>query len=149
MKSKYLFMLIVSVITLSVCLVADQIHCAVNRADSCMMLVELVFWASLILHAVETPFVIRFGSRKGNIIRGFCLIALLFALVICVLFSMSKALGWIASLAEFVLKLSEGDLSREMLWICAVAPLIALPLYFASYKLSCRLYRKGAECFDR
>lgn len=148
-KSKYLFALLLYMITLSACFIADTLNCALHGAAPVFETVALVFWVQLIFSALEFPFVIRFGSKKGNNIRAVIVIALLFIVIVYALFGDISMFITEESFYDFATRLLKGEIgAMEMLWVNAVIPYVAITLYILSYKLSCKFYQKGAESFE-
>lgn len=149
-KSKYLFVLLTSTISISVCLIADIINCAVNEAGSVFQLVALIFWLQLLFNAIEIPFVIRFGAKKGNNLRAVIFISILFIVIVYALFGDISMFGSDEDFYDFALKLIKGEVGmQETLWLNALLPYVSVTLYILSYKLSCKLYPKGAEGYER
>ena len=148
-RSKYLFSLFLSVVGISVCYIVDMLNCAINAAQSVFQIVVLVFWIQLIFVALELPFVIRFGNKKGNNIRAFIFIGILVFAIIYGLFGDISVFVSEESFYDFAFSLLKGEIgANEMLWTNALIPYVAIALYILSYKLSCKLYQKGAESFE-
>ncbi len=149
-KSKYLFTLLISIVNISICFLADTVNCAINDTFSTFSITVLIFWLQLLFKAIELPFIIRFGEKRGNNIRAIILLSVLFIVVVYLLFGDLSVFMSEESVYTFLSKVAQGTaLQNEMMWAAGVLPFAATALYILSYKLSCKFYRKGAETYER
>lgn len=127
---------------------ADGLYCAAaadlgmtDTADISGIAVPLVF-VQILLRAVDIPFTYRFGSKTGSIIKMICMVAIAILLSVTLIFLMDD---WdsAAALAE---KLFTGYSSSLLLaGLFATIPAV----YCLSYRMTCRLYLKGVEQYDK
>ncbi len=147
-KSKYLFVLILSFIAMSVCLIADQFHMAFRHAATEQLLIEMLTCMVLFLNALEIPLVIRFGVKKGNMLRMVLFIGVAFAFITFLMLGTASATDSIERIGLFVERLLNGEMGTGMTWFVAMVPYVTLGLFYGSYRLSCILYAKGAENYE-
>ncbi len=92
----------------------------------------------LICRAAEIPFIIRFGVKNGSLIKTILLVVIAF---ICVIYYVINK----AAVIKYLLKVKGSDISKV---IDTPSPFLftaAAVLFYLSYRLSCKLYMKGAE----
>lgn len=96
----------------------------------------LLFFFQLLFNAVDLAFTIRFGIKRGSIIKTIFMIIVFIALVLILLFNP-------AGLAEnFSEAIMEGNIPPFMKW---VFPVISVIVYIISAMISCTLYMKGVD----
>lgn len=145
-QSKYYLLLLLNLIVLFFTFLTDTVVVAIEKdlsvsvASNC----ALLFCLQLILSAVETPFIVRFGAQRGMLIKGALLGVLFSAFGIYLLFG---------DLTFFLGEDPVGDIYRyltggKMIWVTALTPFVAVFLYYLSYQISVRVYRKGAENYE-
>ena len=111
------------------------------------LLLETLFFFNIFCCAVETVFMIRFGSTHANNVRAIPLLILFLIAMLYLLFGDLGALNQ-DTLGEETMKLVTGERKLVILpLIRAIFPFVSIILYILSYKLSCKLYRKGAETY--
>lgn len=103
----------------------------------------LLFYLQLFLRAVDLPFVVRFGMKQGSMIKMILFIAVL--LVILIIFAVIPDL--MIAFIETVEKLMEND--NGMLVLTGVFPYVSIGMFVLSYQISCKLYMKGVEHYDK
>lgn len=113
-----------------------------------MSIAVFMQWIMLIFNAVEFPFMVRFGTKAGGFIKSAFMIALMLIFIEYALFGdfssdSEKIFAFIESLSETT------AMSDIMCILTAVFPCAAAGLYYLSYKISCKLFLKGAEEYDR
>jgi hypothetical protein len=146
--SKYYEMALLSSVLLVWGAVCDQLICLVNGlSGSTLGLRMCFFFIQLFLRAVETPFLVRYGSKAGKQVKLLVLMGVAFLVVVYLLFGPLPDSG---TLFETIGRwfLSEEKMSGLMLGAAAILPYAVLALYYVSYRISCRLYQKGVETYD-
>lgn len=130
---------------------ADYLYCTMGyqvtkQVIEPSVIVTLLFYIQLFLRAIELPFFIRFGMKRGSTIK--IILGLLSVLVFTMLVALdpfdivTKAVGMIDSLRA-------GDVSDAITLLIALFPFLALGSYYLSYRISCKLYMKGVEQYDK
>lgn len=147
-KAKYLGTLMLSSFVTHWCYFTDIFASVINDKAGGMlsMTVITMFFVQLTFKAVEIPFVVYFGEKNGNNVKVGILLILIFAVGIYFLFGDLSLFG---SMDDFMKWLTELITGEGMLKISAVVPYISIALYYFSYRISCRLYTKGAVNYVR
>lgn len=102
----------------------------------------LVF-LQILLRAIDIPFVLRFGSKKGSMIKLIGIVG--FTLLLSVLILANP--GDIdVVLYDFVTSLVSGERASQL---ASALLVLMLAAYYISYRISCRLYLKGVEDYDK
>ena len=104
-----------------------------------------LFYIQLFLRAVELPFFIRFGIKKGNLIKTIGLIALVVVFLILMLVNPG---GMVENAFETIYKLKSKEAMDTLTLLIGIFPVISVVGYYLSYEVSCRLYMKGVEQND-
>ncbi|WP_432649716.1 ABC-2 transporter permease [Huintestinicola sp.] len=149
--SKYGFSLIVLVGSVFVSYIYDVIACAAADLDfSALPFISNLFFLLILMLSVEIPFSIRFGSVNGNKYRAMIVILLLFAGMVYLLFGDLSIFGEPEKLIDSLIKLVKGEgIPDALLIIMGIFPYFSIVMFCLSYKLSCRLYIKGIESFEK
>lgn len=149
--SKYYFSLIVLVGSAFVSYIYDVIACAAADLDfSALPIISNLFFLLIFMLSVEIPFSIRFGSVNGSKYRAIIVILLLFAGMVYFLFGDLSIFGEPEKIAESLMKIINGEgLPDALLILMGIFPYFSLAMFYLSYKLSCRLYIKGIESFEK
>lgn len=143
--SKYYTMLLINVWITFICYISDSIVGVICPGGSVLTAIYDIFVITVLYNAVTMPFLIRFGGDKGLATAGIALGSVVFAVMVYFLFGdisflyVDDPMGVIMELLT-----SEG-----MLFITAILPYISLLLYYLSYRISLKIYRKGAEDYGQ
>ncbi len=156
-KSKYITTLLLPFIAMNICLVTDIIATAildlrpdVVQVTSFMGIYTGMFMMIILLNAIELPFMIRFGVKKGANVKAVIFLGILAAAGIYFLFGDISMFGTMEDFIQFLLDVLNGKRGgTTLLAISALMPPITLALYYLSYLLSCKLYLKGVEQLEQ
>lgn len=142
-QSKYYIILIVNLVVLFAEFVTD---CAVvlllnDVGASAISIIYVIFCLIIIGNAIELPFLVRFGSANGLNIK------------LCMMVLVPTMIGIYALFGDISMFMEEDYLTvfekifstATAAWIQALLPFVAILFYYGSYRLSLKLYRKGAE----
>ena len=143
--SKYYTMLLINVWITFICFISDSIVGVICPEGSVLTVIFDIFVITLIYNAITMPFYIRCGGDKGIATAGIALGGVVFAVIVYILFgdiSFFYVDDPVAAILEFLS-------SQWMLFITSVLPYIAVALYYLSYRISLKLYRKGAEDYGQ
>lgn len=110
-----------------------------------------IFFIQILLRAVEMPFIIRFGEKHGRTYKILLISTIAFVGVVYLLFGPLPENMSLDGFFEFIVRFvkNEAAVSTTMLGVAALFPYIALLLYYGSYKISCKLYQKGVNNYDK
>lgn len=148
-REKYIFTLLMYVAVYLWCNITAYFTAVFNGTAS-ILLAFVMFCVMLIAHAIEFPFLVRFGSKAGAQLKTTLLIAVMVVAFEYIFFGDLSIFGSPEAIADFIVKLSDsGALSDITLVLMAILPYFAVGLYYLSYKISCKLYLKGAEEYER
>jgi len=103
--------------------------------------VPLIF-AQLLLRAIDIPFTLRYGNKKGTLIK------LIYSLVFIIIISamiLTNFCNFSVVLFETGEKLFSGD---NLSLVFGVFNVSVLVIYYMSYRISCSIYLKGVEQYD-
>ena len=109
--------------------------------DAGNMVLPLIF-LQIFLRAVDIPFTYRFGAKKGSIIKMILMVLCAITMLIVIMINIDDLDVIIDGIKDKMAHYSETPLIPAIL----ASTLIA---YYISYRISCRLYMKGAELYDK
>jgi hypothetical protein len=126
----------------------DTIRFVVSGTESARItnVFILMFFMLIFFNSIDIPLMIRFGQRKGSIIKTTA--TLIIATVGVVIFDNmpDKYQEIFFNAINGVLK---GQASDEMLLITPICILLCLAAYPISYNISCKLFMKGVNNYDK
>lgn len=144
---KYYFTLAAHSVILFVGMLCDAVFIAVvgSTSVSSMTMGVLFYCISLILNALEYPFYFRFGSDHGSQVKGASIWTVILLIMIYLLFGDISFLME-GNFADFFAALFS---STAMMWSMAVLPAVSLVIFYLSYLVSLKMYRKGMENYEQ
>lgn len=125
----------------------DRGYCAVaadmgiTEIDEVSGIAVPLCFVQILSRAIDIPFVYRFGSKKGSIIKMIFMVT--GAVVLSVLMILNTE--HFDTVIEMCKKVFNVQNSSLILSVCLV---VCLALYYLSYRITCRLYLKGVEQYD-
>lgn len=145
-RSKYYFVFAEYVAILFIQFITDVIVCGIvnDSAVSASLLLMVIFSIILILTAVEIPFIVRFGSSHGIQVKGAVMAVIVLIIAIYFLFGDISIFDEPDILAALQEKLTDAVTLGTTAIICGGA----IPLFYLSYRISVKLYMKGAENYE-
>lgn len=145
--SKYLINFLITTCVFNLLTVIGSLNSAIYDVDiTIFQTLGFQFaWLQLLIYAIETPFVLAFGSKTGNYIR--MLIIALFSLGF-IIYGLFGDLSIFGSPVEFFMWL-KNFLSDSSSYFLLLTPPAILCLYYISYRISCAVYLKGGDSFDK
>ncbi len=145
--TKYYAVLIWHIVLLFFCFVTDTIAMVVygNTVASGISVAVVIFAFRMLVMSFEIPCMVRYGAQTGMNVEGSC-VGILFILI-----------GIYALFGDISFFLQENVrdaifaflTSGNVLWILAILPYVAGVAYYVSYRISLKLYRKGAESYGQ
>lgn len=106
--------------------------------------IELLYF-QLFLRAIDIPFIVRFGMKQGYMIKMILIVIALLIMVAVFAASPRVILGF----GDVLEHLISNENENGMLVITGVFPYVSIGLFAFSYKISCKLYMKGVEHYDK
>jgi len=118
-------------------------------AGSAMTIYATLFFVQIFLRAIDIPFTIRFGQKQGRMVKLFVLIAVTMIFIVYGLFGPIPEVDS-NSVIEAMIRwfLDEKKLSVMLSGIISLFPYVAFGMYYVSYKISVKLYRRGIESYE-
>lgn len=108
-------------------------------------LISILFFAQIFFRAWDMTFVIRFGTRVGQIVK---LCVFTFGAIGLVLL-LNAFPDQIYTTTEFLKSLFSSDGDNKAMAVVGVLPFLCMGCYFLSYRLACKIYLKGALQYGR
>lgn len=149
--SKYIFSLILSFAMLTYLSVILSINAVIQGRDSGVMNVMIIiFILQIYLRSIEFPFIVRFGGKTGNNFRIAISFVLTFGVIIYYLFGDLSIFGTMDEFFDWFFGIISGKgFGNVLSLLTALSPFIAGAMYYISYRISCRLYMKGVENYEK
>lgn len=149
-RAKYVFSLLLSLITALYCILVNLISCAIYNINVSIPF-AIIFLTQLLFRSIEFPFLIRFGSKYGNTFRSVLITLIVFAGMVYLLFGDLSIFGSYESFTNFMMNhiFNENGFTTGFTDILYLLPAVIYILYYISYRISCKLYLKGGEHYDR
>ncbi|MDE6709717.1 MAG: ABC-2 transporter permease [Oscillospiraceae bacterium] len=148
-KEKYLFTLLLYVALFIWCYFLAVLSAALGGSAN-VMIAFMMMCIMLLTNAIEFPFIVRFGSKAGSHIKTAVMLIVMVIAFEYIFFGDLSIFGSFDKFWAFFERLSDTTLMSDIaIVLLAVFPYIAVGLYYLSYKISCKLYLKGAEEYER
>ena len=124
------------------------VFCLTGEIPPSMLgLFALMLFVQLFLRSIDIPFNVRYGTKNGKYVFMIVLVAAILAFVLFTLYSpASDDLSSI--LSDVILKLLNGELAEETTFCISAFPFVAIGAYYLSYRISCKLWLKGAANYE-
>lgn len=130
--------------------VLDIIISLVNGiSGSSMIIYVTLFFFSVFLKSVETPFLIRYGVSSGKVVKIIVMVSIVYIFLIYLLFGPLPDLSS-DSIFDYIINwfIQEKNLSYFTTGVVAVLPYLVMIMFYLSYKVSCRWYQEGVNAYD-
>ena len=145
--AKYYAVLIWHVALLFLCFIADTISVAVYGSPeiSAVMIAVMAFAFRILVMAFEIPCMVRYGATTGINVEGS---------VVGILFMLAGIYALFGDISFFLQEnvrdaIWDFLMSGNVIWILALLPYVAGVAYYISYRVSLKMYRKGAESYGQ
>ncbi len=146
-EAKYWYILIQFATVMFIMFISDMIVFGITDGMvSLTKIIMLLFCIRLFLIAIEIPFLIRFGSQKGNAIKGLTIIFIIMLIMIYFLFG---DISWILKGDNPIIALTEWLNSGKQILVISLFTPFSLLAYWLSCRISVRLFKKGAEDYEQ
>lgn len=150
-RSKYFFVLILDMSVLIWTYFFENIANAIQETlTGTTSISAILFFVHLFLSAFDIPFMIRFGTKGGNMMH-----TVIFVLCIAVggIYFLFGDLSFFDSLDEVfdkIINFVQGEDISEWTYLgLGLFFWIAMGCYYLSYRLSCKFYLKGVEYYAK
>lgn len=146
-ESKYWYILIVNLTVLFISFITDTITFGILGGNfSAATMLMIIFCWRLLLSAIETPFIIRFGSQKGLAIKG---LVIAFIVFLVILYFMFGDISWLINTEDPLRAFMEWLKSGKIIFSLSLFPFVSIAAYWLSCKISVKLFRNGAENYEQ
>lgn len=146
-EAKYWFIMIIALATVFISAIFDALNCILFDSVSLQIVLMIFFYVQIFLKAIEIPFYVRFGTTMGGYYKVGVLVLVVLVAGIYALFGDLSHFGSMDAFYDWVLDALSGEVKMIEVFM-AVMPFVSAGMYYLSYKLSCKLYLKGAENFE-
>lgn len=149
LRIKYEMIFAMSVVMMSACLFFEQLLGAIvfdvtgKELTGISGVYMILVFLQLLLRAIDLPFIVRFGDKRGGMIKMISIVLLFIALTVVIMINPGDI---VVKLANWIESGFDGDIVP---FVIGVFPFAAIGAYFLSYRISCRIYMKGAEQYDK
>ena len=110
------------------------------------MAVIIVFFMLILMNSFSIPMMLRFGEKKGGIINTIIILCLaIAAILILSLVPMEiqdKIFAWLANFLT-------NDFTDLTVLLMGLFPVVSMGAYILSYKVSCKIFMKGVNEYDK
>lgn len=146
-ESKYWYIMIQYLLVLFITFLTDTVtYSILGGAFSAAILLMLIFCWRLLLSAIEIPFVIRFGSQKGIAIKG---LVITFIIILGMIYIMFGDISWLINSDDPFKALMDWLKSGKVIFPISLFSFVSAAAYWLSCKISIKVFRKGAENYER
>lgn len=154
---KYVIIFMMCGLTMMCTYMTDLFLCSVTemitdkKMQNITSLLVAMFYIQIFMKAVDLPFAVRFGTHKGSSVKMAMILGIFLIFIIYLLFGPLPADfdSLMESIYKFIENLNSGDIPEWLFIIFGIFPVISTGGYIASYLISCRLYLKGVESYDK
>lgn len=149
--SKYILAFLFSMATAFICIFCNLLALDINSDNfiSISGFVIILFFVQLLVRAFSFPFLFAFGSKVGNVVRLITMLIVIFAASVYFLFGDISGFDLDGIYDRLISLMTDMNESHKLLWAQAIGLGIVPLLYILSYKLSCKVYLKGVENYDK
>lgn len=144
-ESKYIFTLTVTIGAMILAMIGSDIANVISGSSDMSIMLYILVIVQIFLRAVEIPFIIRWGSKVGTVLKSIMFLVLLLAGIGYLLFGDLSFWNDMDKVYEKMLGFLSGDFSEGFFVFLGIAPYAVGILYYLSYRISAKLYLKGAE----
>lgn len=107
----------------------------------------MFFYVQILYQAFDFPFTFRYGTKYGVRYRMALILLLFYLFMAYILFADVPDTD---KIWDYVTRLIKGEvqLPEWVQYASVLLPYVSMGAFYISYKISCRMYRKGVECFE-
>ncbi|MGN0597560.1 MAG: ABC-2 transporter permease [Ruminiclostridium sp.] len=106
----------------------------------------IVFFVLILQNSVSIPMTLRFGEKKGNIINAIIILCIAIGAILVLSFIprdiQDKVFAWLAGFLT-------GDYGDLTMLLLGIFPAFSVGAYILSYKVSCKIFMKGVNEYDK
>lgn len=149
--SKYMFGFLTSLAALIWCRLLDSLASFLTGYIMSVSTLTAVvfFFVQIFLRSIEYPFIVRFGSKIGSTYKMAVFLIVVFIIFVYLLFGDLSMFGSSEKIYGMIFGMLSGEaFSGNTLLILSLFPFLIIAAYYLSYRISSKLYVKGAESLE-
>lgn len=153
MYSKYILTFMMNFLYMVSWVLADNLLSALNYfvtgrelEPAVMPFYPIGVFLLMMISAIDIPFTVRYGSKRGSLVKMTVMLTLCTAAV--AVFSLLPD-GAREKLLDAAYAVLNGEANGVLTFVLSLYPYIAFGAFLYSYKISCRLFLKGADGYDK
>ncbi len=126
----------------------DTLYYVITGVESTSLnkLYLVIFFLLMAICALDIPFMIRFGQKKGSYIKTALMLGISTILVVAFDYLPDPIKDELIKLFSAVMG---GKISDNMTLCISFAPILCVAMYYLSYKFSCKLFMRGVDGYDK
>ena len=126
----------------------DTLYYVITGAENTSLnkLYLVIFFLLLAICALDIPFMIRFGQKKGSYIKTALMLGISTILVVAFDYLPDSVKDKFMNLLSAVMG---GEISDNMMLGISFVLILCAAAYYLSYRFSCKLFRKGMDGYDK
>lgn len=150
-KAKYIYLFLINSIALFITSIPDAVigYISGEFSGAGSLIGEMIFMFLILKYSIEIPFTLRFGTKAGSYIMTAGYIVLSFGLIIYGLFGDISFFMENEFMDVFVKTIEFLTSDTASIIGLGIFSWVVLILYIVSYKISCKVYKKGVETYEQ
>ncbi len=148
-KAKYIYLFLINSVALFIANIHDAVigYVSGEFSGAGSLIGQLIFMLLIFKYSIEIPFTLRFGTKAGSYIMTAGSVAIAFALLIYGLFGDISFFLENEFMDVFVKAVDFLTSDTTSIISLGVFSWVVLILYIVSYKISCKVYKRGVETY--
>ena len=150
-KAKYIYLFLINSIALFITSIPDAVigYISGEFSGAGSLIGQMIFMILILKYSVEIPFTLRFGTKAGSYIMTAGYVVLSFGLIIYGLFGDISFFMENEFMDVFVKTIEFLTSDTASIIGLGIFSWVVLILYIVSYKISCKVYKKGVETYEQ
>lgn len=150
-KAKYIYLFLINSIALFITSIPDAVIGYISGEFSGVgsVIGQMIFMFLILKYSIEIPFTLRFGTKAGSYIMTAGYVVLSFGLIIYGLFGDISFFMENEFMDVFVKTIEFLKSDTASIIGLGIFSWVVLILYIISYKISCKVYKKGVETYEQ
>ncbi len=146
-EAKYYYLLAQNIVIMFIVFICDTVSCGMlGGAGNNTIFIIFAFSVCIFLTAIEVPFMIRFGSERGVAIKGAVVAGVI---ILAFLYLLFGDISWVFSDEDPIVALMNWLQSGDIIFWLGLFPYFSIAAYYISFRISVKLFRKGAESYEQ
>ena len=150
-KAKYIYLFLINSIALFITSIPDAVigYISGEFSGAGSVIGQMIFMILILKYSIEIPFTLRFGTKAGSYIMTAGYVVLSFGLIIYGLFGDISFFMENEFMDVFVKTIEFLKSDTASIIGLGIFSWVVLILYIVSYKISCKVYKKGVETYEQ